>query len=149
FVAKTFYSLNGWINNRDFKYDLAVCIMQKPVRPTTGSLGWVAYLQPDNRIYESIGYPADDSVIKEFDGKFMWKCVGKNYSYARHNKFEIIGMHNNMTGGCSGGPWLTSYNNQIYVNGINSFNYQGEEGKMYSPYFGEGFLNLINVVKDI
>lgn len=80
---------------------------------------------------------------------YIEEIIKNSEEYARHNKFEIIGMHNNMTGGCSGGPWLTSYNNQIYVNGINSFNYQGEEGKMYSPYFGEGFLNLINVVKDI
>lgn len=47
-----------------------------------------------------------------------------------------------MTGGYSGGPWLTSYNNSIYANGINGFGYNGEEAKMYTPYLGEGFLIL-------
>lgn len=149
FVAKTFYSLDGWINEEDFKYDLAVCVMQTPVRPTTGSLGWVAHLPFDNnRVYESIGYPADNSKIKEFDGRFMWKCVGKSHQNNSHNRYEIIGMYNNMTGGCSGGPWVTSYNDQIYANGINSFGYIEDEGKMYSPYFGENFINLINIVKN-
>ena len=141
-IVKNKISLNGWVNNRDFKYDLAVCIMDSPVRPTTGTLGWVAHLSPANITYMGIGYPVVPIPGYDFDGKYMWQSTGEYI-----NGTEIIKMHNNMTGGCSGGPWVTKYNNGIYANGINSHRMSNENETMKSPYFGEGFINLYNKVK--
>ena len=38
-----------------------------------------------------------------------------------------------MTGGSSGGGWITS---DGVLNSVNSFGYRGEKDVMYGPYFG-------------
>ncbi|MCK4260965.1 MAG: trypsin-like serine protease [Halanaerobiales bacterium] len=140
--SNNYYSLNGWVNDGDCASDMAVCIMDSPVSSTTGTLGWMASFSPNQGTITSIGYPADNTHNPNFDGKFMWKCVGKYISGS-----ENIKMHNNMTGGCSGGPWIVMHNNKLYANGLNSHGYSNQPNKMYSPYFGQGFLNLYEIAE--
>jgi V8-like Glu-specific endopeptidase len=139
-IATRLHALKGWTENRQFEYDLAVFEVDRPIRPETGSLGWMANYPPNQGPYTAIGYPA----ATPFDGQDMWQSVG-----AYIDGSNPIQMHNDMTGGCSGGPWEVVENGDIYTNGLNSFRYTSNPRTMYSPHFGEGFLNLYNTVKDL
>lgn len=143
-VASQLFSLKGWTDGTSnrFRYDMGAFLTTQPVRPKTGSLGWLANVPPNQGPYTAIGYPASPVSGYNFDGERMWKSVG---GYI--NGTDIIQMYNNMTGGCSGGPWTVSKNGSVYANGLNSFRYTNNPSTMYSPYFGQGFLNLHDKVK--
>lgn len=132
---------NGWINNGDNAYDLGFGIAFRPIRPTTGKLGWMANYPANQGPYTQIGYPASAISGFPFDGQRMWQTVG-NYV----DGTSIIQACGNMTGGCSGGPWAVFKENDWRGNGVNSHRY-GDSDRIYTPYFGEAFVNLINWMK--
>lgn len=138
------YTLWGWAQNEKFEYDMAAFVTDRLIRPDTGSLGWMANYAPNQGPYKAIGYPAEPVPGYNFNGKNMWQSVG-GYIGGKNP----IQIHNNMTGGCSGGPWVVTRNRNVYANGLNSFRYRNQPGTMYSPYFGNGFLNLYNAVEGI
>ena len=142
-AATSLYSLRGWTRNRNFEYDMGVFVVDRKIRPRTGSLGWMANYPPNQGPYKSIGYPARAISGYSFSGSSMWMCDG-GYITGRNP----IKMHNNMTEGCSGGPWRVVNNGKRYINGLNSFRMKGESNTLQSPYFGDGFLNLYNEVKN-
>ena len=137
----TIFSLQGWISNRDYRYDMAVFYTDRPIRPQTGSLGWRANFPPNQGPYKSLGYPAIPIPGYNFNGQYMWQSIGGYIGGV-----NPIQMHNNMTKGCSGGPWIVTRNRNVYANGLNSFRNPISPGTMYSPYFGNGFLNLYNAI---
>jgi len=134
-AATELATLKGWIvgGTDRFKYDLAAFKVDRPVRPVTGSLGWLANASPDQGCITSIGYPA----APPFDGQEMWRSSGRCVGTV-----NPIQMRNDMTGGCSGGPWEVWFDGAPLSNGLNSFRYTSDPTSMYSPYFGTGFLNL-------
>lgn len=138
------HSLKGWTEKGDYRYDMAAFETNTLIRPKTGSLGWMANFPPNQGPYKSIGYPARPVPGYNFNGAHMWQSIG---GYITGN--NPIQMHNNMTPGCSGGPWVVSKSQNVYANGLNSFRYTNEPGTMYSPYFGQGFLNLYEAVKSL
>lgn len=132
-------SVRGWAVDRDFAYDVACFKTDRPIRPQTGSLGWMAHYPPNSGPYTGIGYPASPTSEHSFNGKHMWCSTGKYVGGS-----NPIQASNDMTQGCSGGPWATWRNGQVYANGLNSFRYKNDPQTMYSPYFGEAFINLYN-----
>lgn len=136
-VATQLASLRGWTSNKDFKYDLAAFKVDKAIGNKTGISGWMANYPPNQGCITGIGYPA----APPFDGKNMWSSTGKYIGGS-----NPIQAWNDMTGGCSGGPWQVWRNGVPYANGVNSFRYNSDPQSMYSPYFGTGFLNLKNWV---
>lgn len=71
----------------------------------------------------SIGYPAQAIPGYDFDGDYQWQCVANLY----RTKTTLF-MSNNMTQGCSGGPWIVG--GQIV--GLNS---TGSTGTINAPMF--------------
>lgn len=140
-AAAQIVSLKGWTEGGGdrFKYDLAAFKVDRPIQPTTGRLGWLANAPPNQGCVTGIGYPAG----APFDGKEMWRSTGKNLG-----DVNPIRAYNDMTGGCSGGPWEIWKDGVPLTNGVNSFRWRnGPQDEMYSPYFGQGFLNIWNWVK--
>lgn len=135
-------SLRGWTENRDFKYDMAAFKTDRPIQPATGSLGWMANFPPDQGPFTSVGYPSAAHPTHGFNGQRMWRSTGRFRSGP-----NPVQMWNDMTRGCSGGPWVVWKNGQVYANGLNSFRYTNDPASMYSPYFGEGLIALYNWVK--
>lgn len=135
-------SLNGWINNGDYQHDMGAAIATSPIRPTTGASGWMANFPANQGPYTEIGYPAVSIPGFNFDGEQMWQSVG-----AYLDGSTIIKAEGNMTGGCSGGPWTSNNDAQRRPNGLNSHRYD-VGSVIYSPYFGDNFLNLIQWIKD-
>ena len=104
----------------------------------------MANYPPDQGPYRSLGYPREPVPGHAFNGEHMWQSLG---GYI--NGTNPICMRNNMTRGCSGGPWIVTNNRKSYANGMNSFRCDTEPGTMYSPYFGDGLLNLYDMVKTV
>jgi V8-like Glu-specific endopeptidase len=138
------HTLRGWTANGEdkFKYDMGAGFLDRPISDRTGSFGWLANVPPDQGPYQSIGFPARYlSSDYPFDGREMWRCNGRYLSGS-----NPVQMANNMTQGCSGGPWVSLRDGTIYATGLNSFRWNTQPETMNSPYFGTGFLNLIGAI---
>ncbi len=145
--ARELWALNGWIYNASFAYDIGSAVLWangNTIANTVGWLGWMAN-GPRGVYITSFGYPA----AYPFNGQRMAWCqdyTWQDYSFSPPTN----GMGCNMTGGSSGGPWLYQYvynsTNGNYVNGVNSYKYNNDPNSMYSPYFGDGAINLYNAV---
>lgn len=141
-TARLIVALEGWTQQRKFEYDLAAFVTDRPIRPATGSLGWMANHAPNQGPYKAVGYPSQPLPGFRFDGRRVWQSIG---GYIQGT--NPVQMHNNMTGGCSGGPWIVARNRNVYANGLNSFRYNGQPTTLYSPYFGDAFLKIYEKVK--
>lgn len=137
-------SLRGWTQNEDFVYDMAMGVATRPIRPVTGKAGYIANIGQIQGQIKSIGYPAQVIPGYNFNGERMWECDG-GYIDTQN---QIMAMHNNMTGGCSGGPGMYQQSNRLYAMWVNSFRYSSEPNILRSPYFGRGFTNLIQWMRD-
>lgn len=75
-TATAIYSLHGWSAKNDYAYDMAVFITDRPIRPATGSLGWMANHPPNQGPYKSVGLPGRPISGYNFNGCHMWQSVG-------------------------------------------------------------------------
>ncbi len=98
----------------------------------------INFNQPVNQTRTAMGYPAPDPRFppyqNTYNGLDLIYCQGKDSPSASRTK---IWLPCRMTGGASGGPWLTGVNAQWlgYVNSVNSHKPYGAE-YMEGPYFG-------------
>jgi hypothetical protein len=151
--SNTLWSLNGWTVSGSPKYDIGVAVTRdiggQKISERVGRLG---LLTSSSRIqhWNQFGYPA----APPFTGNLL---VWAQSSYAMDDVSwggspMPIGVGNDMTPGCSGGPWVVRFNpvagKTNYLNGVNSYGYRGVGGLMFSPYFGTGAENLFDVTKD-
>ncbi len=134
--------------NDYLNYDLGIGILDRPIGNETGVAGYainpISEIELDNYV-TGIGYPAGPP----FDGSKMFKSRGQivRDSAPGTTQERYYGAENDMTGGCSGGPWVTD--NGVVV-GLNSFVFVGERPQiMHSPYFGQGFADLIDWARDL
>jgi V8-like Glu-specific endopeptidase len=112
----------------------------KKLHDVVGYLGYKANISL-NQTWYAFGYPA----ASPFDGNKLAYC--KSAYGTTHSTHKTIGIGCNMTGGSSGGPWIVSYSAGKtgavnYINGLNSHTKTSEPNSMYSPYFGQNFLDL-------
>jgi V8-like Glu-specific endopeptidase len=137
-------ALKEWINNGGWwGYDMGAGIAATPIRVTTGAAGYIVNQSPSTiSPFRSIGYPA----VNPFPGTTMYECAGA--LEVDNPTLMVFGMSNNMLGGCSGGPILTSSGGTQLVCGLNSFIDSGRPGVMHSPYFGAQFLRLLQWITD-
>ncbi len=131
------YTYTQWMEDRDFRYDVAFLIMKPKyglyVSDVIGGyLSFAADVNPSSRTYESYGYPhnlASAQVLSRTTADFG----GYDYNESRPRPL-VIGT--NMQSGCSGGPWV--YYRDGYgavVNGVNSYSRVNCDYNIYSPYF--------------
>ena len=114
------------------------------MKPKPLPLGSGCYHPVDQDPYTQIGYPAVPIPDFPFDGQQMWKTVA---NYIRHTHIDatlsIIKARGNMTAGASGGPWVVFKGGHWRVNGVSSHRLAEDPYHIYSPYFGNVFVNLI------
>ena len=135
----------AWHTKEDFSQDIGMieaCDRSgSKLHKVVGFLGFLANA-PRSQHWHAIGYPQ----AAPFNGRKMTVCTA---SFATNDSGtpNPIGIGCDMTGGSSGGPWIVKYSpdtvgfaNQI--NGVNSYKYNSQPGAMYSPYFGNEFLEL-------
>ena len=149
-TAFTKSTLYGWTQNK-LPYDigmLAVSDKQRmKISQVTGYL-CAAWGGSSLRQWHDFGYPQ----ASPFNGKYQYVCAASRaWQDARQGKPWTNGIGCDMTGGCSGGPWLWRYAPNSTgavncVNSVNSYRYTSPNQKyaIHGPYFGTGAKNLYN-----
>jgi hypothetical protein len=130
-TAKSLLTTNEWKNSGDFNHDVGFAVMNsnasgQSLTDVTGSYP-IAFNKGYNLTFSAYGYPA----AKPYNGQLLWKCSGKAGVDTRGTTDHRLPC--SMTGGSSGGGWITS---DGQLNSVNSFGYRGEKDVMYGPYFG-------------
>jgi hypothetical protein len=91
----------------------------------------------------AFGYPA----AGKYHGNDLTYCAG-NIFEDPNNGNDTWGMACAMTGGSSGGPWLTGFNettgNTGTLSSLNSYGYSGVRN-MYGPKFNDNTADVLNV----
>lgn len=135
FVASAVYTTKEWRRNEDPDFDVAA-IRVKPNR--LGILGDVVggreWTTDRSRFssFQIFGYPAGT-----LQGESLRACDTQGLgSDPLTNGFPgpptIPGVCD-MAGGSSGGAWIVDGR---YVDGVTSYGYRRQHGRLYSPYFG-------------
>jgi V8-like Glu-specific endopeptidase len=152
--ARTAYTTNAWFAATDFNEDMAVVLVspneQGYLVDVVGGQG-ITFNQNVGLARHAFGYPASDSrwPAYRYNGEDLIYCPGTDY-YAAGS----IVIPCTMTGGSSGGPWISSFDASGlgYVNGINS-NKPGPRRTgakiMASPYLGEAEAQLFQYTRGI
>ena len=160
--SRRLFSVNGWADDGNPRFDLGAAILQRKHGRTAGQViadgQGIEWGYPASQGYWSFGYPA----APPFNGEKLAYCRsglrtryfpnsriyrGKTYPAAGPvSGPAMIEIKCNMTGGASGGAWLAEFDGSHYgyVDGVNSL---GDDRTMDSPYFGDAAKNLWNYVK--
>lgn len=148
-------ALREWVSRGDLRFDLACGVLNKVVGDVTGVAGYVANNATPPGTLTAVGYPAEPTRRHQFDGEKMWRAVGEfdptRDPAAGTTADRIVGMFNDLTGGCSGGPWFRGGEPGPVACGLNShvrITPADNPPRMYSPYFGAAFLRLVGWLRD-
>ncbi|MFF8358327.1 trypsin-like serine peptidase [Streptomyces chartreusis] len=131
-----------WTASEDINYDVGAAVVApldgKLLTDVVGGQGLAFNTGYNLRMY-SFGFPA----AAPYDGEKFIYCSGNtNRDFLLSNDH---GMNCNMTGGASGGPWFTQFNESTgtgLLSSVNSFKYNFLPNRMYGPYFGADAQNL-------
>jgi len=129
-TARTLVTTSAWANLGDINYDGGFAVMNtlnaSHLTDVVGGQG-IAFNLARGLSYSAYGYPA----APPFTGETLQSCSG-TASDDTYGGTQSQGIPCNMTGGSSGGPWLTDGS----INSVNSFGYTGVPNRMFGPYFG-------------
>ncbi|GAA4068430.1 peptidase [Streptomyces shaanxiensis] len=131
-----------WTASEDINYDVGAAVVApldgKLLTDVVGGQGLAFNTGYNLRMY-AFGFPA----AAPYDGEKFIYCSGNtNRDFLLSNDH---GMNCNMTGGSSGGPWFTQFNESTgtgLLSSVNSFKYNFLPNRMYGPYFGADAQNL-------
>jgi V8-like Glu-specific endopeptidase len=129
----------GWRTGRDYDVDLAFVDVDpnEAGRLLTDVVGGqpVAFATPRGRAVQALGYPAQDP----WDGELLIGCSGPVRQDPRARASTDQGLACTMTGGSSGGPWLSDFDpvtGRGTLTSVTSFGYTDEPGVLWGPYLG-------------
>lgn len=138
--------------------DMAAVVVNRDSQGRTlqsrvGSQG-ISFNQPVGQWRTSLGYPVTDQRWPGWvsSGKDMYYCQNTDTYYSSGTWAGQMWLPCRMTGGASGGPWLTGTNTSWigYLNSVNSNKGYADSrgsGWMFGPYFGTAEANVWNAVK--
>ena len=109
----------------------------KKVERLVGAMG-IAWNQGYNQHFHAFGYPAEKIPGVAYNGCCLFEADGwyesyESSEYGGPGAYTIAMAPNDMSGGSSGGGWLIAGG---YLNGLNSYGYNGDNYRQYSPYYG-------------
>ncbi|KUL80748.1 peptidase [Streptomyces sp. NRRL WC-3605] len=140
-AAKTL-STPQWTASEDINYDVGAAVVApldgQRLTDVVGGQGLAFNTGYNQRMY-SFGFPA----AAPYDGEKFVYCSGTtSRDFLLSNDH---GMGCDMTGGASGGPWFTRFDEATGTglqSSVNSFKYNFLPNRMYGPYFGADAQNL-------
>lgn len=146
---------NNYYNYGYSKEDMAIVLLNRNSAGQTivdrvGAHG-ISFNQAVGQYRYSFGYPITDSRWPGYtaNGEDMRYCYGYDYYYSSGSFAGQMNLTCRMTGGASGGPWLTNIQSNWlgYANSVNSN--KGGIGSawayyMFGPYFGNEELAVYN-----
>ncbi|MFF6976778.1 trypsin-like serine peptidase [Streptomyces sp. NPDC008343] len=141
-TASKTLSTPQWTASEDINYDVGAAVVApldgKLLTDVVGGQGLAFNTGYNLRMY-AFGFPA----AAPYDGEKFIYCSGNT------NRDFLLsddhGMNCNMTGGSSGGPWFTQFNEATgtgLLSSVNSFKYNFLPNRMYGPHFGADAQNL-------
>jgi V8-like Glu-specific endopeptidase len=129
-----------WVDSRNVKFDVGAAVIARDTlgRPLESIVGArsVAFNQTTSQTFRSFGYPAVPTGDHDFDGTRLWACDSNppiTDDSVGGAGDPTMGIGCDMTGGASGGGWVTASG---AVNGVNSYRYAGRPDLIFGPYFG-------------
>lgn len=164
FTAAELWSINGWAIYGSLRYDFGAIVVNRTpsghfcgtgarIANCTGSLGFIWNLQYQQD-FHAIGYPH----ASPFNGDQQHVCTAGEARQDMPGSLDgpaTTGIGCDLTGGASGGPWVTRAYPQrsmddplhpnmqfymgcvtCYVSGVNSYRYVNQPRELFSPYCG-------------
>ncbi|WP_055553949.1 serine protease [Streptomyces sp. NBRC 110028] len=136
-TAATTLTTPQWEASEDMNYDIGAAVVAplngKKLTSVVGAQG-IQFNGGYNKQMYSFGFPA----ASPYDGTKLIYCSGnssKDFLLTQDH-----GLACNMTGGSSGGPWLTGFSEATGTGlqvSVNSFGYVFLPNTMFGPYFGD------------
>jgi len=144
-----YYGTGG---NYDWGDDIGVVLVSPngngPIVPFTGAQG-IMFNAPANQFAWAFGYPVSDYRWPQYtySGEDMIYCPGSTIPVDGNH----LALPCTMTGGSSGGPWLTDVNYGNWLGYVHSVNSHKPWGGAYmgGPYFGNAELNVYNYARGL
>ncbi|MFF8608859.1 trypsin-like serine peptidase [Streptomyces sp. NPDC015346] len=125
-----------WEASEDINYDVGAAVVAplngQKLSAVTGAQG-LQFNGGYNKPMYAFGFPA----ASPYDGSKLIHCAGnssKDFLLSQDHSLAC-----NMTGGSSGGPWFTGFNEATGTGlqvSVNSFGYTFLPNRMFGPYFG-------------
>ncbi|MFJ8668231.1 trypsin-like serine peptidase [Streptomyces sp. NPDC093600] len=125
-----------WEASEDINYDVGAAVVAplngQKLTSVTGAQG-IQFNGGYNKPMYAFGFPA----ASPYDGSKLIHCSGnssKDFLFSQDHSLAC-----NMTGGSSGGPWFTGFNETTGTGlqvSVNSFGYTFLPNRMFGPYFG-------------
>ena len=144
-VTRTQWYKNGI--SKGLSEDIGGAVLHKQGgKSISQRVGWLGFAWNWSREQHwlSMGYPA----AAPFNGQRQWINAA---SFAYNGNVGAspapVGMGNDLTGGCSGGPWIWQFGAGNYVNGVNSYRRSSKPKELFSPYFGDAAKALYDTLK--
>ncbi|MGW0826155.1 trypsin-like serine peptidase [Streptomyces sp. NPDC002845] len=131
-----------WTASEDINYDIGAAVVApldgNRLTDVVGGQG-LAFNTGYNKAMYAFGFPA----AAPYDGEKFIYCSGTTYRDFLFSSDH--GLNCDMTGGSSGGPWFTQFDEATGTglqSSVNSFKYNFLPTAMYGPYFGADAQNL-------
>jgi len=120
---------NGWLDNQDFRHDMGVIILERPLGVVSGYLGY-GYDDNDNfflqNTFANFAYPGE-----RFDGEEMYGWWG-NFDFAEGD--HLLYHDQVVWGGMSGSGFFHEDNqNDRYTFGVTSHSFSDDSGNRTPP----------------
>jgi V8-like Glu-specific endopeptidase len=135
-VAGKLITTPQWDAKEDVNFDVAAAVVaplkDEALTDVVGGQG-VAFNQARRQQMYAFGYPA----AAPYNGSRLIYCSGRAFDDILLSRDH--GLTCDMTGGSSGGPWFTAFNESTGLgtqNSVNSFKYAFAPNWMFGPYFG-------------
>jgi hypothetical protein len=104
-------------------------------------------LTATNQAAYAFGYPA----ASPYSGADLVYCNGNIFADT-NNSSATWGLACNMTGGSSGGPWMSAFStstNSGALSSVNSYKYSNDSTKMYGPKFDSRTRSTLNAALSV
>ena len=130
FVASEVLTTSGWQNNREFGVDLGAAVVGTAGGRTLNAAAGgrsIVFNAPRNQSYTLYGYPA----ARKFNGQRMRVCQTTWALDDTSTTPDTMGVGCDMTGGSSGGGWVTSSG---AVASVISYGYGSLKNVLFGPH---------------
>jgi len=147
--ATRLWSTIGWTRDANLRYDMGAAVIETDdaglrISDVVGGRGF-GWNQPQEQDYSAYGYPA----APPFDGEKLWMChsgFGATDGSFSGPGPEPIGIGCDMTGGSSGGGWVTE--GGLVVSNT-SYGIVGVPEVVFGPYFDDSAKLLYDVAQGV
>jgi V8-like Glu-specific endopeptidase len=113
-------------------------------RRISQAVGWLGFAWNWSKYqhWNALGYPA----AAPFNGQRMNVCQASFAYNGNVTGVKPNGIGCDMTGGCSGGPWVRQFGTGNFLNGNNSYRLSNRPEELYSPHFNNDAKSLKDLI---